>query len=123
LAPSKQASREQAPKEGTLVRAAKAIGTEADKIASPTGAVPETPPAEESPTEGPRFPIVSRSDGALIREYVSFAGRVFGVSWKGPSLPDLPQLLGSNFAEFQNSLHAKLLGSHEVPPSSEARLE
>ena len=59
------------------------------------------------PEHGYRIHEFSRSDGALIREYVSFAGRVFGVSWKGPTLPDLSQLLGSNFAEFQNSLHAK----------------
>jgi Protein of unknown function (DUF2844) len=32
---------------------------------------------------------------------------VFGVSWKGPTLPDLSQLLGSNFAEFQNTLQRK----------------
>jgi hypothetical protein len=52
LAPSKQASREQAPKESTLVRAAKEIGTAADKIALPTGAEPETPPAAKSMKKG-----------------------------------------------------------------------
>ena len=49
----------------------------------------------------------TRDDGTLIREYVSFDGKVFGVSWKGPSLPDLSQLLGSNFAEFQNTLQRR----------------
>jgi hypothetical protein len=38
---------------------------------------------------------------------VSFEGKVFGVSWKGPTLPDLSQLLGSSFAEFQNGLQHK----------------
>jgi Protein of unknown function (DUF2844) len=57
------------------------------------------------PEHGYRVHEFSRGDGTLIREYVSLAGQVFGVSWKGPSLPDLSQLLGSSFAEFQNSLH------------------
>lgn len=59
------------------------------------------------PERGYSVHEISRDDGALIREYVSPAGKVFGVSWKGPSLPDLSQLLGSNFAEFKNSLHPK----------------
>jgi hypothetical protein len=50
---------------------------------------------------------ISRDDGTLIREYVSSAGKVFGVSWTGPTIPDLTQLLGSYNTEFQNSLHAQ----------------
>lgn len=48
---------------------------------------------------------ISRADGTRIREYVSPAGSVFGVAWDAPSLPDLSQLLGSNFAQFKNNLH------------------
>jgi hypothetical protein len=48
---------------------------------------------------------ITRADGTLIREYVS-AGKVFGVSWSGPSIPDLSQLLGSSFAEFRKSLYS-----------------
>ena len=50
---------------------------------------------------------ISRADGTLIREYVTPAGQVFGVSWTGPTIPDLSQLLGSHNAEYQNALHAK----------------
>jgi hypothetical protein len=57
------------------------------------------------PEHGYRVHEITREDGTLIKEYVSFEGKVFGVSWKGPTLPDLSQLLGSNFAEFRNSLH------------------
>jgi Protein of unknown function (DUF2844) len=32
--------------------------------------------------------------GTVVREYVSPAGVVFGVSWNGPFMPDLRQLLG-----------------------------
>src|ERR1700680_2875236 len=59
------------------------------------------------PEHGYRVHEFTRGDGTLIREYVSFDGKVFGVSWKGPTLPDLSQLLGSNFAEFQSSLHPR----------------
>ena len=59
------------------------------------------------PEHGYRVHEISRGDGTLIKEYVSFDGKVFGVSWKGPALPDLSQLLGSSFGEFQNSVHPK----------------
>lgn len=59
------------------------------------------------PERAHRLHEFTRDDGTLIREYVSFDGKVFGVSWKGPSLPDLSQLLGSNFAEFQNTLQRR----------------
>jgi hypothetical protein len=50
---------------------------------------------------------ISRDDGELIREYVTPAGKVFGVSWNGPAIPDLSQLLGSYSAEFHNTLLAQ----------------
>jgi len=39
--------------------------------------------------------------GTVINEYVSAEGKVFAVTWKGPSVPDLQQTLGSYFAAFQ----------------------
>jgi len=50
---------------------------------------------------------ITRDDGTLIREYVTPAGKVFGVSWTGPTIPDLAQLLGVYNVEFQNALHSK----------------
>lgn len=50
---------------------------------------------------------ISRADGGVIREYVTPAGKVFGVSWSGPTIPDLSQLLGSYQAEFRNTLLAQ----------------
>ena len=35
--------------------------------------------------------------GAVVREYLSPAGKVFAVAWEGQSLPDLRQLLGPYF--------------------------
>jgi hypothetical protein len=50
---------------------------------------------------------ISRDDGVVIREYVTPAGKVFGVSWSGPTIPDLSQLLGAYHAEFRNTLSAQ----------------
>jgi hypothetical protein len=39
--------------------------------------------------------------GIVVREYVAPDGTVFGVTWQGPTLPDLRQLLGPYFPRFQ----------------------
>lgn len=48
--------------------------------------------------------------GAVVREYVSPAGTVFGISWSGPSIPNLRQLLGTYAATFASSTHRQLGG-------------
>ena len=50
---------------------------------------------------------ISSDDGTLIKEYVTPSGKVFGVSWTGPTIPDLTQLLGSYSAEFQTAIRAQ----------------
>jgi Protein of unknown function (DUF2844) len=50
---------------------------------------------------------ISRDDGTVIREYVTPDGKVFGVSWSGPVIPDLSQLLGPYNTEFQNTMRGK----------------
>jgi hypothetical protein len=44
---------------------------------------------------------ITREDGTQIREFVSHAGTVFGVAWQAPAMPNLPQLLGPYFSQFQ----------------------
>ena len=51
--------------------------------------------------------LISRDDGTVIKEYVTPAGKVFGVSWTGPTIPDLTQLLGTYSAEFQTAVQAQ----------------
>lgn len=41
--------------------------------------------------------------GAVVREFVSPSGKVFAIAWQAPSLPDLRQLLGPYFDEFQKA--------------------
>jgi len=49
---------------------------------------------------------IAAADGRLVREFVSPAGMVFGVAWEGPTLPNLAELLGPYFVEFQRAAHA-----------------
>jgi len=41
--------------------------------------------------------------GTVVREFVSPTGKVFGVAWEGPFVPDMQQLMGSYFEQFQNA--------------------
>jgi hypothetical protein len=50
--------------------------------------------------------------GTVVREYVSPSGRVFGVTWQGPFVPDLQQLLGSYFEKYSQA--AKSQREHHV---------
>jgi hypothetical protein len=44
--------------------------------------------------------------GVTIREYYAPGGTVFGVAWEGPWPPDMRQLLGSYFEQFQRANNA-----------------
>jgi Protein of unknown function (DUF2844) len=46
------------------------------------------------------------STGTTVREYVSSSGTVFAVTWQGPWLPDLRQVLGAYFDDYQRALQA-----------------
>jgi hypothetical protein len=52
------------------------------------------------------------STGQVVREFVSPAGKVFGVAWEGPFLPDLQQLLGSYFVPMKQALSAQQRHGH-----------
>jgi hypothetical protein len=51
--------------------------------------------------QGYRLHEMTTADGGLVREYVSPAGIVFGISWHGHSMPNLQQLLGSYMTDLQ----------------------
>jgi Protein of unknown function (DUF2844) len=56
-------------------------------------------------TEGMTYTVheIKTGTGTLVREYVSRAGEVFGVSWQGPFIPDMQQLLGSYFDAYASA--------------------
>ena len=65
-----------------------AASVENDRV-SMKGAMRITPTVDYSVHE------IQTPAGIVIREYVSAAGKVFAVSWRGAGMPDLGQLLGS----------------------------
>ena len=52
-------------------------------------------------TLGARFSVeqLQLPSGTVVSEYVSVDGKVFAVSWRGPTKPDLRQTLGSYFGQ------------------------
>jgi Protein of unknown function (DUF2844) len=57
---------------------------------------------------------ISTPAGVTVNEYLPHNGTVFAVSWRGPRPPNLSQLLGSYFAEYQTAAAA--------PPAQHHRL-
>jgi hypothetical protein len=49
-------------------------------------------------TVGYSVSTTTLANGTTVREYVGADGVVFAVTWKGPFLPDLRELLGQHFA-------------------------
>jgi hypothetical protein len=50
---------------------------------------------------------IQSAAGAVVREYVSSSGKVFGVAWQGPWPPDMRQLLGSYFDQYMQAANAQ----------------
>lgn len=46
---------------------------------------------------------IQTPSGIVIREYVSTAGKIFAVAWRGPWLPDMQQLLGDYFQQYADA--------------------
>jgi len=58
-------------------------------------------------TQGYAVHEIQAPTGTVVREYVSPAGKVFGVAWQGPWPPDMRQILGSNFEQYQQAAQAQ----------------
>jgi len=50
---------------------------------------------------------IKASGGTLIKEYASPAGKVFAVTWRGPFIPNMQQLLGTYFDQFAQAAKAQ----------------
>ena len=46
---------------------------------------------------------LANTEGAVVREYVSSEGTVFGITWQGRSTQDMNQLLGNYVNNFQTA--------------------
>jgi len=49
---------------------------------------------------------ITTSTRTVVREYVSPEGKVFGVAWQGPFVPDMQQLLGTSFQQYSAAVQA-----------------
>lgn len=56
-----------------------------------------------SPAQNYTVQELTSPSGTVVREYTSSSGKVFAVAWQSPVLPDLKQLLGTHFDEFQQA--------------------
>jgi hypothetical protein len=50
--------------------------------------------------------------GTVVREYSDAAGKVFAVSWRGPTLPDLRTLLGDKFGAMTGAAAKRAQAGH-----------
>jgi len=48
-----------------------------------------------------------QESGTVVKEFISPAGKVFAVSWSGPFIPDLRQLLGEYFDKFSQAAQTR----------------
>lgn len=53
---------------------------------------------------------IKTAAGSSIREYVSPEGKVFSIGWSSPGRPDMKQLLGAYFEQYQRALQAPRMG-------------
>jgi uncharacterized protein DUF2844 len=49
---------------------------------------------------------ITSAAGTVVREFVSPAGQVFAIAWRGPVRPDLRRLLGEHFTTFAHAAAA-----------------
>jgi hypothetical protein len=58
---------------------------------------------------------ITTSGGTLIHEYMTRQGKVFALTWRGPFPPNLQQLFGSYYTQYQNAAAANALpGNHRM---------
>jgi hypothetical protein len=50
---------------------------------------------------------IQGTSGTVVREYMSPQGMVFAVSWHGPWMPDLRQVLGSYYEQYSQAMQAQ----------------
>lgn len=62
------------------------------------------------------------ASGTTVREYVTDGGTVFAVAWDGPWLPDLRQLLGSHYGQFQSAVRSRARRARGVVSVNESDL-
>ena len=55
---------------------------------------------------------ITTSYGTVVREYLTPGDKVFAVSWRGPVNPDLRQMLGDYYAQYEQAASLPHPGGH-----------
>ena len=90
---------------GISIPALATLGGDAASVQADLGALNGT--LHVSPQSGSTVYEIAAPSGTTIREYLSSAGAVYAVSWEGPVLPDLRQVLGSYFPAYVETSRAQ----------------
>lgn len=61
--------------------------------------------------------------GTTVNEYASSTDRIFAYTWQGPTMPDLPTLLGSYNASYRAGAAAGATGERDLHASRVARTD
>jgi hypothetical protein len=59
--------------------------------------------------------------GTTVNEYASSTGQIFAYTWQGPTMPDLPALLGPYETSYRAGASASLNGERDLHASRVAR--
>lgn len=62
---------------------------------------------KQTQVDGYSIQEIKAPGGTVVNEYVSPAGRVFAVTWHGPFVPEMQQILGAYFQQFSAALQAQ----------------
>ena len=81
---------------GTPVRAARSLAAAGNSTANAVYTVSQS----------------TLDSGTIVREYSDTTGKVFAVSWRGPTLPDLRTLLGDKFTAMTGAAGARAKAGH-----------
>jgi hypothetical protein len=84
-----------------------ALGGQVQRFAQPQSSTGEKALQQQTPAPSSAAYTVeqiSTPRGEAVKEFLSPSGTVFAVTWRGPRPPDLSQLLGSYFANYQTAV-------------------
>ncbi len=62
-----------------------------------------------------------QTNGTVVKEFISPAGKVFAVSWSGAFMPDLRQLMGTYFGQFSQAVQTRRPASGTRAPQYSAK--
>ena len=80
-----------------------ALGGSADSVRSDAAALRSQLTARAGTQAAYTVQRLSLDDGTVVDQYISSAGKVFAVNWRGPRPPDLTLLFGEYFTEYDQA--------------------